>query len=620
MRIIKNILLISLNLFLLAAGCILCFICSNIKTNSYSSAKEGIITATPNDKRLSNSFSGQWEFYYNSFIVTDHVQRECDAYIEMPSKWTNLQLKNGKVLSNEGYASYKLTINNMNEYSQIEPSIIPLNVSMRIYINEQLVCQSGKLGKTKQDNKTSYRYDYLTSYVVDETKTCEIVIEVGYNQQGGIDTLPNFIFPNYANFFQSIVRFMPFIILLLFLIICIVELVSVFKVSDSTLHTFVTAAGLFFYYLTSPDLLFTLASLNLYYHVIAYEILNFIFFMVVICASLSFISYTYQIKHPKYHFIYSSILLTISLGCYCGLMNLDLQWIGFLIFCIGILPAIINIFYFIIKNNIFNSTLLYSFMIISLTTGMEIVELLDYTNSIVLNTNGAYIIYMIFIFVLFIAVYISFIIRTYKQAYKSSQYQLEAIQFKTNVLQEQIKPHFIFNSLNVIKSLYHKDIEKGDYAIGLFSNHLKMHVEAANKTLIPFEQELENIENFINLENLKHQKAFNVIYNIEYFDFEVPILSLQPFVENAIKYSKINEVENGVLEISSIEKDNEIVIEIKDNGIGFDINQIQEHSHGIKNSKERFKLLLNTDILINSAPQQGTTIQIRLHKEGRDDE
>jgi LytS/YehU family sensor histidine kinase len=213
-----------------------------------------------------------------------------------------------------------------------------------------------------------------------------------------------------------------------------------------------------------------------------------------------------------------------------------------------------------------------------------------------------------------VGVYISFIIRTSREACKASEYKLQMETLKTRVLREQINPHFIFNSLTAVKSQYHQNIEKGDFAMNLFSNHLRTNVEAIDKDLIPFEHELDNINNYVQLQNLKYPKPFNIVYDIACVNFLVPILSLQVFVENAIKYSKVNTKDDGYIEISSYEDGDEIILEISDNGAGFDINSIKDASYGIKNARERFELLMNSKIDIYSRNGEGTKVKIHIDK------
>ena len=109
-------------------------------------------------------------------------------------------------------------------------------------------------------------------------------------------------------------------------------------------------------------------------------------------------------------------------------------------------------------------------------------------------------------------------------------------------------------------------------------------------------------------------RPFCVIYNIDVTDFKVPAFSLQPFVENALNYSKVNEKDGGYIMISTSSEGEFAKISITDNGVGFDSSQLKEGAHGINNCKERFRLLFNTEPVISSIVSVSTEITITVRR------
>lgn len=130
--------------------------------------------------------------------------------------------------------------------------------------------------------------------------------------------------------------------------------------------------------------------------------------------------------------------------------------------------------------------------------------------------------------------------------------------------------------------------------------------------LIDFSKELDNIANFIELQNIRLKNKVKIIFNIDYFNFKVPPMSIEPFIENSIKYSQIDKKEDGYIEISSLIDESFIIIKIIDNGVGFDTNAIKNTSHGINNSSMRFKILLHATTIVESQLNIGTTIIIKI--------
>ncbi len=184
-------------------------------------------------------------------------------------------------------------------------------------------------------------------------------------------------------------------------------------------------------------------------------------------------------------------------------------------------------------------------------------------------------------------------------------------------LKAQIKPHFIFNSLTNIQAAYEKDKAVGDKALTMFSKHLRANVDSSSIGVVPFSQELDNINNYIELENMRREKPITVLLDCMDDDFELPILSLQPFIENAFKYSHVENIPDGYIEIKTYETPKTYNVEINDNGVGFDEKSVKPTSVGLKNAKERLRLLSSATVTVDSKINGGTRVLISFPK-GKD--
>jgi LytS/YehU family sensor histidine kinase len=154
----------------------------------------------------------------------------------------------------------------------------------------------------------------------------------------------------------------------------------------------------------------------------------------------------------------------------------------------------------------------------------------------------------------------------------------------------------------------------GDHALTKFSKHLRLNVDSEYKDMVNFEEELNNIQNYFDLENIRHEGKLNLLYDIDYIDFNLPILSLQPLIENAIKYAKTEKKEDGYIQIKSYTDNGNIIVEVNDNGVGFNASDIKDNSVGLKNITQRLKFSLNADVKIQSVIGIGTTIKIIIPK------
>ena len=192
---------------------------------------------------------------------------------------------------------------------------------------------------------------------------------------------------------------------------------------------------------------------------------------------------------------------------------------------------------------------------------------------------------------------------------------------KTQVILNQLKPHFLYNTLSTIRILYRKDPEKADEAMDNFSNYLRSNIDTGlSKNYIIFFEELKNVKYYLDLEKLRFGKKLNIEYDIEEMNFYLPVLTLQPIVENAVKHGVGNKKGGGTIKISTFSDGDNIVLIVKDDGIGFEYNKTElenddKKSHiGISSVTERIKMMVGGTVNIKSEVNVGTTVTITIPK------
>lgn len=137
------------------------------------------------------------------------------------------------------------------------------------------------------------------------------------------------------------------------------------------------------------------------------------------------------------------------------------------------------------------------------------------------------------------------------------------------------------------------------------------------KELIPFEQELTHIENYLYIEKIRFQGKINFIYDIKAVDFFLPPLSVQPLVENALRYGVAAVNGGGTVGISTGENAGGYLVRVRDNGKGFDFMNIphDDRNHvGIENVKNRIEMMCGGTLSIESRPGEGTLVTIFIPK------
>lgn len=185
---------------------------------------------------------------------------------------------------------------------------------------------------------------------------------------------------------------------------------------------------------------------------------------------------------------------------------------------------------------------------------------------------------------------------------------------KVALLRSQIKPHFIFNTLTAIRYLCSKDQEEAVHAIDEFASYLYGNMESIGQEgTIPFGKELEHVKNYVAVEKRRFKDRIRVEYEIEESGFKLPALTLQPLVENAIKHGITQKEEGGTVWIHTFREKNKIILEIRDNGVGYDPAKPKEDGRvhvGLKNIRKRLSYLCKAQLTITSAPGQGCTVRV----------
>ena len=191
---------------------------------------------------------------------------------------------------------------------------------------------------------------------------------------------------------------------------------------------------------------------------------------------------------------------------------------------------------------------------------------------------------------------------------------------RIKIMLSQIQPHFIYNSLSSISTLISINPEKAQTALDNFTEYLRHNLSSLTETrLIPFDDELKHIRSYTELEKMRFGERVNVVYDVQATEFYVPPLCIQPIVENAIKHGILKKIEGGNLTIRSYENDVSYIVEVIDDGVGFNIEDIDFSANrhiGLSNIKYRVEKTCDGEMIINSEIEKGTKVTVIFHKGG----
>jgi len=179
--------------------------------------------------------------------------------------------------------------------------------------------------------------------------------------------------------------------------------------------------------------------------------------------------------------------------------------------------------------------------------------------------------------------------REVNTARENAQLAIIAKQAQLDNLSAQLNPHFLFNSLNSIKSLIIENPKIARRAVDLLSDLLRSSLYEKEASLIAIKDELSLVEDYVELEKLRFEERLTVTIDVDdaLKNLKIPLLSIQLLVENAIKHSIDKRLDGGLVHIS-IQKVNDFIeIIVKNPGKLHNENQ---RGLGLNNLKERLLL------------------------------
>lgn len=186
---------------------------------------------------------------------------------------------------------------------------------------------------------------------------------------------------------------------------------------------------------------------------------------------------------------------------------------------------------------------------------------------------------------------------SYYQRYRerlleSSQLEARLAQSRLQVLKMQLHPHFLFNTLNAISELIHKDPESADRMLTDLSDLLRLSFENLEVQEISLKQELEFLEKYLEIEQMRFHDRLSVNMHIppDVLDASVPNMILQPLVENAIKHGIAPRSSGGRIDINAARSNGHLEIEVSDDGLGVPFGDLQNLPEGVGLSNTRRRL------------------------------
>jgi two-component system, LytTR family, sensor kinase len=178
------------------------------------------------------------------------------------------------------------------------------------------------------------------------------------------------------------------------------------------------------------------------------------------------------------------------------------------------------------------------------------------------------------------------------RALNASQLETRLVEAQLQSLQRQLQPHFLFNTLNTISALMHRDVEAADAMIARLSDLLRISLQTVGVQEVSLKEELDFLSKYLEIEQTRFRDRLTVVVDVspDTFDALVPNLILQPLVENAIKHGIGPRPAPGTITIRSRRVAGMLELTVLDNGVGLSAARLSDFNRGVGLSNTRSRL------------------------------
>ena len=191
------------------------------------------------------------------------------------------------------------------------------------------------------------------------------------------------------------------------------------------------------------------------------------------------------------------------------------------------------------------------------------------------------------------------------------------VESELKLIQAQVNPHFLFNALNTIIAVVRKDADQAKQLLMQLSSFLRKNLKRKSD-IVSLEEELEQISAYLDIEKARFGDRLKVDIHIDekLRRLKVPVFTLQPLIENAIKHGISNLIEGGMIRISAVADNGVVHVTVEDNAGNY-CDEPHEQGLGMNLVDKRIKNLYGAShgVKVYCDPQVRTRIVVSLPNE-----
>ena len=563
------------------------------------------------------ALNGEWDFYWNELLTYEEIKnKKPDLRVTVPDSWDNYILGH-KNLPGQGIATYRMRVHsNFSEGTLLAFKIRTISSAYHLYVNDKLIAEAGIVGENAEEEKGAYHPTTAVFEVPGEE--FDIILQVSnfHYARGGIwDRIYLGSVDEIHHFDNRLTGRETFLIgILLIIALFHFALFLLLKELRFTLYFSLIALSGAIAVDTAGQMLFINSSLPfrfviyIWYSATGWMALFLMLFMhelfpsgisrwivriysiLMIIQQMIFI-FTDPVYYTKYAMI-SNISEILAIGL-----------------------SVLILIFAKKQDQKYRISNLISILIILVALVHDILYM---TNQ--LQSSGGELFYF--------GVVVSLSLQMIVLAQRIKSYFNHKVSSELMLLQAQIKPHFLYNTINTIISISRTDAERARNLLIDFSLYLRRRFDLKESNqLVALSDELELVKAYIAIEKARFGQRLTVDFDIQegLENEKVPILVLQPIIENAIIHGVLPKPEGGRVEIRIKQEGRWISFLVEDNGVGIEHNEPEtlleqkERGIGLSNIHMRLLRLYKRGLEVSSEATKGTQVRwyILANRSGR---
>jgi two-component system, LytTR family, sensor kinase len=567
---ILSILLILLLTYAFIAGVVFSLNKMTSTMNTKPIIEKGAVVIDDNtfdDNKVLN-FSGEWNFYPNTFITpNDLVSYEGDkGIITLPGFWNDNQTINTN-LGKEGYATFSVDIINAGDPKKLKMHFSPAGAeSYSVYVDETLVFETGTLGKTKDEVIPKFDAKTISIDLVEEATITMHVSSYSYVDGGfdrliilgladDIDQINNF---NKTKDILLIGAFSMFSIIFFFLWL------KTKRINQISLFSMLMSLFTVCYILSSNQMLVNAILPN-----VPFEIYSKMFHMVSITGSSMFLILLNEL-YPKSISKHVILLVEIKMIVFTAALIL-MDGIYNQFFLINGIPAILECTY---------GTIIIAKLIKKKSEGATLIMFGTATLISLIIYDVLYLYTMMFspyelLIPIGIVIFLISFIGISVMHYERSLVQVQVLSDKNmeeemQLMHARMNPHFIFNTLNSIAACCYEDGEKAADIIFDLADYMRQSFNFDySRKLVTLSEEIELCKVFLTIEKTRFGDKLDYKIDVDATRrVNIPPFIVQTLVENAVRHGIRKKSMGGTVKINGYIEDEKYFVEIIDTGVG----------------------------------------------------